>query len=239
MSLKNFLIKFWKKWQRPSLLSQSEINNLKKFYPNLKLKRSHNKEFLRGKLKVDAIYNDQPIKDAYEIEIELTSDYPHSLPLVREVGGRIEKILVQKNIRDKRKLHINPEDNTICFCAKPEERLRFSKSVNIINFIRELVIPYFYGLSYGRWPWGEYGHGDMGIFEFYVEHSNLKNRAIIEDCIRALSEQSKLILRKKGKVKGHLNCICGSGRAIRKCHPVVLMGLRLLKQDINIFSIDI
>jgi hypothetical protein len=100
------------------------------------------------------------------------------------------------------------------------------------------VVPFFYGLSYydrhSKWPWSEYSHGDLGIFEFYVENKkNDNNPKLVKTCYDSLSEIGKKLIIDKKRIKGHWPCICGSKEKFRKCHKLALEGLWALKNDLG------
>jgi len=235
------------------VLLKLEIQSLKKFYPVLYLTEKEGKYFLKGKLNFQAFYDSKDdmlvlnpsldnasgvnmISDQYEIEIEFLPDFPHSLPLVREMGGRIQRIAKKYNIQNICDLHVNKnKDNTICLCPKPEEKLRYPDKVDIVHFINNLVMPFFYGLSYydrhGKWPWREYSHGDLGILEFYAENKNLNNSsALAKSCYESLSERGTKLVMTKKRIKSHWPCLCGSKEKFRRCHKLALEGLWALKE---------
>jgi len=244
------------------MLIDKELVEIKRLYPGLNLSAEAGRQLLRGRFDFCALYDsiedkfiinpqrngtfdNEIIQDSYEIEVEFSLDYPHSFPQVREVGGRTQKVVEQYNIKDIRNLHVNKnKNNTVCLCPKPEEYLRYSNGVDIIDFFNALVLPYFFGLNYyeknGQWHRDEYGHGDVGIFEFYAEHRDKKNIKLIESCIKSISEnKSKEYLQKKGEIKGHWECICGSKSKFRNCHVKAIEGLRLLKDEIERLSIKL
>lgn len=237
------------------MLSKEEIQCLKRLYPGLSLQKRDGKYFLQGKLSFCAFYdnkkdtlvlnpssdnvsNESLIDDKYEIEMELLPDFPNSLPLVREVGGRIQQIVDKYNIKDICDLHVNKnKDNAICLCPKPAEKVRYPDKVDIIHFINNLVVPFFYGLSYyeryGKWPWNEYSHGDLGTFEFYTESKNVNSVSLAKSCYDSLSEQGKKLVMIKKRIKGHWPCICGSKEKFRKCHKLALEGIWALKNELQ------
>ncbi|MGB8952292.1 MAG: hypothetical protein WCC06_06465 [Candidatus Aminicenantales bacterium] len=239
-----------------------KLKEITRLYPGLAYTQNGEKRLWKGTFKFCALYeriedkfvlnplshgdvDDRIIQDSYEIEIEFLSERSHSFPEVREVGGRIQKIIDKFNITDPRELHINKNQNsTICLCPKPELFLRYPNGVDLVDFFNALVLPYFYGLSYferhKEWPRGSYDHGDAGIFEFYLEHRDKTTVDLVRSCIDSVSEKlSKDYMQKKGNIKGHWECICGSKSKIRDRHFKALEGLRLLKEDIRRLSIKL
>jgi len=235
---------------------ETELVEIRRLYPGLNFLNEGGKQTLKGVFDFYALYdfigdrfilnpageeisNERLIRDSYEIQVEFASDYSSSFPCVREIGGRIEKIVDKFGISDIRDLHVNKnQNNSLCICPKPEEYLRYPNGVDLVDFFNALVLPYFYGLSYyeknRQWPRNEYGHGDSGIFEFYAERRKEKDARLAVACVKSLSEKvAKEYLKKKGDIKGHWQCICGSGKRIRSCHTKAWEGLKLLKKDIN------
>jgi len=236
------------------MLSNTEISFIKKLYPGLSLAQREGKCLIAGELYFCACYDKASdiltikpdlttirdanfIEDKFKVEIELLANFPRSFPLVHEVGGRVGQILQKYDIKNISDLHINKEqNNAVCLCPKPAEQLRYPDRVDIVHFINNLVIPFFYGLSYydknREWPWDEYSHGDLGIFEFYAENANKRNMALAKNCYEALKNRGKELILKK-HIKGHLLCDCGSGKKFRDCHDLALHGIWALKTMLN------
>jgi len=243
------------------MISEEELKKVIKLYPGLKYIQKEGKRLLKGSFEFCALYDaiedkfilnpsigdvidDRVIRDSYEIDVEFISKPQNLFPEVRETGGRIQKIRANFNITDIRELHVNEnQNNTICLCPKPELFLRYPNGLEIVDFFNALILPYFYGLSYfekhKEWPRGSYGHGDVGIFEFYYDYRDKMDINLIIKCVESLSERKSMeYLQSKGKIKGHRECICGSKLKIKKCHIKALEGLRFLKEDIKRLSVN-
>ena len=245
------------------MIPVEELERIIKLYPRLIYAQEKGRQLVRGTFEFCALYDaigdrfilnpstsdsaleDRIIQDSYEIEVEFFSGSPLRFPDVREVGGRIQKVIEKFDIKDIRDLHVNKNlNNAICLCPKPEFYVRYPNGLDLFDFFNALVLPYFYGLTYfekhGEWPRGTYGHGDVGIFEFYFEHRNAANANLIKSCIENLSESlSKEYLQRKGEAKGHWECVCGSKKKMRDCHAKTLGGLRALREDIRNKSINL
>ena len=125
---------------------------------------------------------------------------------------------------------------------------RFEKlpnGFNLRDFFYNLLIPFFYQQSYFEanniWPWGEYAHGILGLFEWYSKIGAI-TKTDLQVFINRLSqypqwESIKIKLTQKEGIKGHHNCICGSSKRLRDCHPNVWRGLWKLNQDIIKFDV--
>ena len=121
-------------------------------------------------------------------------------PKVYEVGGRSHQIGKKCSV-ETIDLHINPDDSTCCLSLQYGGHRNF----RIEQFFPELVIPFFYKLSYTEEfgiassredLWGEYSHGKKGRAEYEAEMLNLaKHRPNRNDL-----------------------CPCGNGKKYKKCH---------------------
>jgi len=139
------------------------------------------------------------ICDVFEIEIHLDDLDGNGWPKVYEIGGRSHQIAQKCNVEIK-DLHINP-DGTCCLGLKYGGNRNF----RIKEFFPELVIPFFYQLSYTekfgidatrKDLWGEYSHGEKGRAEYEAEILNI-----------AKHHPSRNDL-----------CPCESGKKYKKCH---------------------
>ena len=211
----------------------SRIKAYKPPYPGLRHKIEDGKEIWEGPLSFTARYDSTRVKDTFEVRIEMPAE-PEGFPLVREVGGRIEKLLSQGKAKNRADLHINP-NGVICLCPKPEEKRRFPGKVDLSKFIKELVIPYFYALHQfdktGKWAWGQYSHGYLGIMEYYLEHRNNNDSRLLQDCLTTLERGYGMKLKRGAQFNGREPCFCGSGKRAKKCHPNALAGIRAIIED--------
>jgi len=149
--------------------SKEEIAAVKEKFPGLRLTAKG----WEGDLAFYASFEDHPIRDTYRVAIDIPLEYPEQIPLLREIGGRTQKIAKKYGLQDIRSLHFNANNGTACVCVKQEEKRKFPPGAPLLTFIDDLAVPYLYGLSYydqnGRWPWREYSHGCLGLLEFYAE----------------------------------------------------------------------
>lgn len=133
--------------------------------------------------------------------------------------------------------HINLSDGTACLGTPLDEKKYLDPEFQFQPFFEELVIPFLYGQLFysqeGSWPWRDYGHGSIGLFESYAR---LGDSITAEECIQKLSKDTvwpkiKLILSKKSEIKGHTDCFCPKKDRIRN-HAEAWVGLRKLRTDI-------
>jgi|CXWL01.1.fsa_nt_gi hypothetical protein len=238
------------------MLTESILISTNGKHPSLVLSKKDGTYELKGDLRFRAFYNepegvliidpedaysamDNLIADKYVIRITIQENFPETLPQVYEIGGRLKEIQTKRNIVDIRDLHVNKEGNfSACLCPRPAEKKIIREGATLQDFLDRLVIPYFYGLSffekYGRWSWGEYGHGDAGIFEYYFRQRNGFDIELLKEAFSALGQNGRKIV--KNGLKGHVPCLCGSGNKIRGCHAEVLFGAWALNKDYEILQ---
>ena len=194
-------------------ITDSDLRWLRSNFPNLYYEANSQK--ILGELGFCAVYDNESgkitiadlteetdflIRDVFEVEICLDELDMNGWPKVYEVSEKYHRIAkkCEVPIID---LHIYPDDGACCLGIT----YRDSKQLCIKGFLHELVIPFFYRLSYTdqfgidrarKDLWGEYSHGDTGQIEHLLE---------IMDIARHNPERNDL-------------CPCGSGRKYKKCH---------------------
>ena len=156
---------------------------------------------IEGLKRDEAIRNsDSFLSDVFEIEIllDVESVGSNGWPKVHEVGGRYKSIAEKYDI-NVIDLHLYA-DGACCLGIRYSPESNFT----IQRFLYDLVIPFFYRLSYTDLfgieaaqndLWGEYLHGDWGLMEHEMEMLNLPRRGL-------------------GRNEP---CPCGSGRKYKKC----------------------
>lgn len=195
-----------KVWFKDNPVLLEEVRSaIAKHFPTLHVVIENDAVFIRGTLHL-------PEKiDYYSIEIELLNDYPESVPLVRETGGRI------KHIAER---HIYTNGNCCLFVAE-ETWKYYPKGTTIIDFINKIVTAHFINQTHfeltGKWLWGERSHGIDGILEFYEEELKTNNLILIYKFIEHLA---------KVVVKKHWACYCGSKKKFQNCHYRQLLEYR-------------
>jgi hypothetical protein len=167
--------------------------------------------YIRGCLIIEA--PDGRELDNYSIEIRLPDDYPNGIPIVKETGGRLPRILDR---------HIL-SDGVACLFLRDERYKYYPQGSTIIDFIDTPVKNFFlwqvdYDLNGGKSNIGERGHGVKGIIEFYSEELKTNNISIICRFADYLSAK---------KIKVNWKCYCGSGKQLKDCHLDKLQDLRI------------
>ena len=148
--------------------------------------------------------NGKAIHDTFEIEIRLEFQ-PSAFnpwPPVIETGGQIQQIMEQRQIADIADMHCYPglSENRCCLGIQAAT----GSKIEIVRFIRELVVPFFYRVAYVDQfglaaakddLWKEYPHSPTEAYRQYL--SELQS------------------MRKTGR---NQPCPCGSGAKYKRCH---------------------
>lgn len=198
----------------------------------------------KGILDFDRIYKEYRIIDSYEIGIIAPSTYPGQIPIVHEFKNRPAKAAIKHHKQSVSDTHYNPERGA-CLCVRQEERIKFPPGSDIVFFIENLVIPYFYGLSYfeehGRWPWREYGHGGFGPLEFYAEDKNQQTRESIQELATSiqLDKNWKKYRKQIRDPRPKSPCICGSNDPFEGCHILAWQGVSKVHYDLKALKMNV
>jgi hypothetical protein len=191
----------------PTLLEKT-IAEVQAEFPELHFYPEGSRVIVRGSFPV--VENGE-VLDRYAVEIELLADYPDSIPVVREAGGRIPRIA---------DYHMNAKGEACLFL--PDERWRiYPEGTTFLSFLKGPVRNFFIGQSLfrltGEWPFGQRGHGAEGIREYYGELLGTDDVPVIRAYLEYLS---------RPVLKGHWPCPCGGGKRLRDCHRKSLEELR-------------
>jgi hypothetical protein len=151
------------------------------------------------------------IEDAFEIEIRVPTDFPRSVPRVRETGARID-----------RSFH-HFQDGSLCLGSPLRLQLTVSRHRTLTGFVEKCVVPYLVGFivhkKTGGMPFGELEHGGPGLVHDYREILGMPTGAACLECLRLLSL--------KKRVANKRVCPCGKAR-LGRCHNRRLNRLRQL-----------
>lgn len=172
-------------------------------YSTLSAKSTESGITLYGILILNAEYNDIPLYDEYEIEVDIPQEFPESLPKVREVSNRIPQ-----------EFGHFLDDGSLCLAAMCELADFVASNGTIIGYIEKYVMSYLYAASYfSRYkeiPFGERTHGIVGIKEAYMERYNCDEEDVLISLLRVLVGLQRY--------RGHDTCPCGSNKKLRECH---------------------
>ncbi|MBP8300384.1 MAG: hypothetical protein KA020_08485 [Planctomycetes bacterium] len=179
-------------------------------YPNLHLHMRQDGAEIRGGFPVRGV--DGAELDHYQISIDLPWDFPASLPVVREIGGRIPWHEDFHVGRDGRACVLLPDDRWRCFPV----------GAGFSCYLEGPLHNFFLGQTMhaqtGEWPIGEWDHGKRGIYQYYRGLLGTEDDLTVRRFLH--------ILAKRDLKKGYV-CPCGSGEKIRRCCLAKISDLRL------------
>jgi len=162
------------------------------------------KNYIKGVLEVVDISG--KFWESYEVEIHWKDGFPFRFPNVFETGGKIPKIA---------DWHVYEDTQSCCIAVLPEELIICKEGITLNQFIANEVKAYFFNQTFrrveGYYKNGEYGHGLLGIFEYFESH--LKTNGDARGMISLMIEIA--YVGRPGRT--HL-CFCGSKNKFRKCH---------------------
>jgi hypothetical protein len=167
-------------------------------FPSLSLNIENDKAILVGKWPV---YGARKLVSEFDIRIEIPNDYPETPPLVFEVSNKIPKIVDR---------HFSPTDQSACLFARPERWEKWPQGAGIARFLDGPVKEFFFSQAYfdleGKWPFGEWSHGDKGIIEFFIDRLELESIQELEKILDLLTpaeppRQWKCVCKKRGRYR--------------------------------------
>lgn len=226
-------------------LTENDKDWLQTRYPELSLTNKNGVLVVTGVFDFNAIYNDFRIADSYNIQIELKASEISAMPRVCETSSRIKKVAKTRKI-NLADLHTY-DDGTACLCVKPAEVSYFPERFSFQIFVEQLIVPFFYAQSFfeqkGDWPWETYSHGRLGWLEWYFDQE-CASFTITKNFLLQLGAQRdwkgiRRDLLRKGGVKGHRACLCGSLESYTKCHPKAFKGLLKLAYDARALKLKV
>lgn len=193
---------------------ENELQTVCEYFPHLKIQGGEGTHYLKGI--IDIPDDDGNIVASFLVEIHASPHYPYRYPVLYEVGGDIP------SCADWHKYN----DNSCCVGVDAEELLRCRNGISIVEFITDVVIPYFANQVYKKQNGDylqEYSHGIKGIKEFYEILMGTKDTIVWQQIISSAF----------GKLKHRRNekCYCGSGLKYKKCHAVIENKIRLIGKD--------
>lgn len=187
----------------------SELGRVQALYPCLTAVPIDDGIALRGTFPL--VHNGQEI-DAFKIKVELRRRGVRYVPAVLEIGGRIPRTAHR---------HVNA-DGSACV-ALPEDLWLMTRGepMMLSAFVDGPMRDYFLAQATfereGRWPFGDRGHGGVGLREFYQELLGTHDPRVVGRYLAVLSEP---------RVHRQWLCPCGSGQKLRRCHRADVSTLR-------------
>ena len=192
----------------PALLEKLAVE-VQAVYPNLHFHPQSDRVVVRGTFPV---VHDGEELDRYAVEIVLLHDYPDSIPLVFETGGRIPH---------HADYHVQAKTGEVCLFLADERWEVYPSGTSLLDFLDGPFRNFFLGQSLfrrtGEWPFGEHKHAADGIRDYYAKLLGTEDLGVIVGYLECLS---------RAVVKGHWTCPCGSGKRLRDCHRREIEELR-------------
>jgi len=161
---------------------------------------------LRGRFDFTAHHREAgEIQDTYNLEIEIPTTFPHDVPRVTEIGGRIPREL---------DYHVNTSDGTLCLGSPLRLRQLLAADPTLTGFAANCLVPYLFAQSQrlagtGGFPFGELAHGLPGMLDDYVAMFGVKE-------YRQALEVLRLLGMKKRRAN-KLPCPCECRHRLGRC----------------------
>ena len=186
--------------EKPDLAADIRAD-LQRHCPTLRLETNGGLAEIRGTFPI--LDTDGAVLDRWPVSIELPSDDPYALPVVREIGSRIPATLDN---------HVIDTDGTVCVLL-PEERYRsFPRGAPFRTYLDGPLRSFFTNQSHrargGSWVHGEWAHGAVAAVQFYKELLQSEDDVV---------GWRGLIAMGLGLGERH-PCPCGRRRPVAECH---------------------
>lgn len=202
---------WWK--ENPEIFEdfQGELSD----YPTLSWNLEGEKVVVSGKWHVSG---SEKLIASFDIRIELPDNFPVDVPLVFETGGKIPKI------PDR---HFNKDGNSACLFVKPQRWEVWPLGSGIGKFISGPVRDFFFSQAYydleGKWPYGDWRHGDDGIIDYFIKRLSVSDKKMLLAVVR---------LSLAGIPVRQTKCPCNNAKRFKKCHWSKIQDLKkILPED--------
>lgn len=185
-------------------LFSSQLDEVIQSYDGLKRIASESNDYLKGI--IDIPNDDGEIIGSFLIEIRFNQKFPLRFPKLFEVGGEIP---------DEPDWHIN-EDHSCCITVEPEEILMCERSITLVQFVKNHVIPFLanhiYRKTTGNYKNGEYAHGIKGYLQFYEKLFKTSDRKLWNEYMSYTFSNKRISCGRNDL------CMCGSQLKYKHCH---------------------
>lgn len=203
------------------ILSQEDTEWINAKYPRLKIDPVSKN--MIGDINFTRSYESYEVSDSYTIKIALKTSGTSMLPKVYEVSNKIMNTAMRHK-KDMEDLHINT-DGSFCLSIQDREDELFEDKFTIQEFMQKAIEPFLFQMSYfdreGKFPWGEYAHGYLGYLELYAE-----GKINLDRLLDVMQKKEIIHILLKNRQS---SCVCGSGKKLRICHPMVFRAINKIK----------
>lgn len=176
-----------------------EVKNLLANQPGLEIVEDREKFIIQGVYKYSLDYKGRIDQGEKKIKLVIKKDFPNSIPkfYLFDYPEHIEHIY---------------KDGNVCLATIGELIYFLNDHPSLVAFIEKFVNAFIYTLDwfakYKTYPFGDRKHGYKGLLDYYLNDLKL-----------AKDQYTKMVIMVyENKYRGHLSCICGSGKKLRDCH---------------------
>ena len=176
------------------------------------------------------------ISAMYHVRIEPSSR--RNFPRTLETAGKIQAVATAKGLAMV-DLHTIPNDNhSLCLASPMAIQAAVNKGFSLKDYVEDFLIPYFFAQEYfaknDTWPWGDLSHGIFGHLEWLgrLEHSTVGDVSSTLKNIKPHLKDEHFEIPFAVRPRMHYECLCGSKKKFRDCHPDVKRGITEVRKMI-------
>lgn len=176
-----------------------EVKNLLSDQPRLAVVEDGAEFIIQGVYKYSLDYNGRIAQGEKNIKLIVQKDFPNSIPkfYLFDYPDHIEHIY---------------KDGNVCLATIGELIYFLNAHPSLAAFIEKFVNAFIYTLDwfakYKTYPFGDRKHGYKGLLDYYLNDLKLTK-----------GQYTKMVtMVYENKYRGHLPCVCGSGKKLRDCH---------------------
>ena len=178
---------------------RDEITKLLDSQSSLRLEENNIEYIIQGVYIYSLDYIGCILQGKRNIKLIVPKNFPNSIPsfYVFDYPEQIEHVY---------------KDGNVCLATIGEMIYFLNEMPSLIAFINRFVNAFIYTLDwfekYKTYPFGDRDHGYKGLLDYYLNDLNLTKEQY----------KSMVIMICDNKYRGHMSCICGSGKKLRDCH---------------------
>lgn len=176
-----------------------EIKQILDSQPRLTMVENDIEYIIQGVYKYSLDYDGYIVQGERNIKLIVQKNFPNSIPkfYVSDYPEHIEHIY---------------QDGNVCLATIGEMIYFLNENPYLIAFIKKFVNAFIYTLDwfekYNTYPFGDRKHGYKGLLDYYLNDLKLTKTQY----------KNMAIMIYEDKYRGHIPCLCGSGKKLRDCH---------------------
>lgn len=182
-----------------SYVLNEEIQEILGGQPKLTLEESSKEFIIQGVYEYSLDFDGYIAQGERKIKLTVVKNFPNSIP----------KLFVYDN--PKKMEHIYT-DGSVCLATTGEMIYFLTVNPSLIAFVHKFVNAFIFTMhwfeKYGTYPFGDRSHGYKGSLDYYL--GDLK--------LTKVQYKAMVSIIYGNRYRGHMPCICGSGRKLRACH---------------------